>query len=129
MTLEDAKDGCDKYLKHIRDVVCGGDIKSYKWVINHFAHLIQYPWKKPETAIVVTGKKGVGKSLIFDVIGALMRDNYIVTAEKRMLLGQFNSHMESALAFQFEEAFWAGDKAAEGKLKHVITGKRSRNRA
>tara|TARA_R110000796_G_scaffold237565_1_gene357617 strand:+ start:2227 stop:4395 length:2169 start_codon:yes stop_codon:yes gene_type:complete len=123
MTLEDAKDGCDKYLKHIRDVVCGGDIKSYKWVINHFAHLIQYPWKKPETAIVVTGKKGVGKSLIFDVIGALMRDNYIVTAEKRMLLGQFNSHMESALAFQFEEAFWAGDKAAEGKLKHVITGK------
>ena len=123
MSLEDAKNGCNLYLKHIRDVVCGGDIKSYKWIMNHFAQLIQTPWLKPETAIVVTGLKGCGKSLIFEVMGALMRDNYIVTSEKRMLLGQFNSHMENALLFLLEEAMWAGDKIAEGKLKHLITGK------
>jgi hypothetical protein len=123
MSIEDAKAGCDKFLKHIRDNICGGDMVSYRWILNHFAHLIQYPWKKPETAIVVTGLKGVGKSLMFEIICQLVRNNHIVTAEKRMLLGQFNSHMESLLAFLFEEAFWAGDKAAEGKLKHIITGK------
>lgn len=120
---DEAKKMCNLFLRHIRDTVCGGDIAHYKWVLNHFAHLIQFPWKKPETSIIVVGKKGAGKSLIFDVIGSLARDNYVLTAEKRMLLGQFNSHMETVLVFQFEEAFWAGDKAAEGKLKLLITGK------
>ena len=123
MSLEEAKAGCDLYLKHIRDVVCGGNVEHYRWIINHFAHMIQFPWKKPETAIAVIGEKGVGKSLMFDVVGALMRDNYMVTAEKRMLLGQFNSHMEKLILFQLEEALWAGDKTAEGKLKHLVTGK------
>tara|TARA_R110000824_G_scaffold192006_3_gene373958 strand:- start:310 stop:2472 length:2163 start_codon:yes stop_codon:yes gene_type:complete len=121
--LDEAKKGCDKYLRHIRDVVCGGNVVDYKWIMNHFAQMIQTPWKKPETAMVVTGRKGAGKSLMFDVIGNLVRDNYVLTAEKRMMLGNFNSHMETVLVFQFEEAFWAGDKAAEGKLKLLITGK------
>jgi hypothetical protein len=121
--LKEAKKKCDLYLKHIRDVICGGNMEHYSWVMNHFSQLLQTPWKKPETAIVVVGEKGAGKSLIFDVIGMLAKDNYVLTADKRMLLGSFNSHMETALVFQFEEAFWAGDKAAEGKLKLLITGK------
>jgi hypothetical protein len=123
VSLNDAKALCDLFLRHLRDIICGGDVELYRWMINHFAQLVQFPWKKPETAIVIIGKKGAGKSLVFDVIGHLFKDNYIVTAEKRMLLGNFNSHMETVLVFQFEEAFWAGDKAAEGKLKHMITGK------
>ena len=122
LSVDEAKRGCNLFLKHIRDIVCGGDMMQYKWIMNHFAHLIQYPWKKPETSVVIVGDKGTGKSLVFDVIGGLVRDNYIVTAEKRMLLGNFNSHMETALVFQFEEAFWAGDKTAEGIL-HVYTSR------
>jgi hypothetical protein len=123
LSIEEAKVGCALFLKHVRDVVCGGDEAQCNWMLNHFAHLIQHPQKKPETSIVIVGDKGTGKSLVFDVIGGLVRDNYIVTAEKRMLLGNFNSHMETALVFQFEEAFWAGDKTAEGKLKLIVTGK------
>jgi len=118
-----ARKKCSLFLDHILEVVCAGDQKSYAWLLNHFAHLAQYPARKPETAIVVVGKKGAGKSLMFDVIGQLVRDNYVITADKRMMLGNFNSHMENVLAFQFEEAFWAGDKSAEGKLKLLITGK------
>jgi hypothetical protein len=123
LPLPEAKRMCEKFLLHVRNVVCAGDVRLYKWLMNHFAHLIQFPWKKPETAVVVLGRKGVGKSLIFDIMGALMKDNYLVTAQERMLLGNFNSHMETALLVQFEEAFWAGNKKAEGVLKHLITGK------
>ena len=123
MSEAEAKKACDLFLKHIKNVICCGNMSHYKWILNHFAHLVQYPDKKPETAIVVRGEKGAGKSLIFDVMGKLVKDNYILTAEKRMLLGNFNSHMETVLLFQFEEAFWAGDKQAEGKLKLLITSK------
>jgi hypothetical protein len=123
MTVDQAKAGCALFLKHVRDVICSGDMATYRWMINYFAHLIQFPAKKPETAIVVVGEKGAGKSMMFDVVGNLVRDNYVITADKRMMLGNFNSHMENALLFQFEEAFWAGDKNAEGKLKLIVTGK------
>src|SRR5208283_3142362 len=33
----------------------------------------------------------------------------------------FNSHMEACLLLQADEAFWSGDKVAEGRLKGLIT--------
>ena len=123
VTLRQAKKKCSRFLRHILEVVCQGDRKLYKWLLNYFADLIQRPDRKPETAIVLIGDKGTGKSLTFDVIGNLVRENYVQTADKRMMLGNFNSHMENVLVFLLEEAFWAGDKGAEGKLKHLITGK------
>tara|TARA_R110000744_G_scaffold69926_3_gene141720 strand:+ start:635 stop:2776 length:2142 start_codon:yes stop_codon:yes gene_type:complete len=122
-TMVEAAASCSLFLAHLRDIVCRGNRDHARWVLNHFAHMIQFPWKKPETAIVVVGEKGCGKSAIFDIMGRLVRDNYFPTAERRMLLGNFNSHMETVLLFQLEEALWAGDKQAEGKLKHLITGK------
>tara|TARA_R110000824_G_scaffold178870_3_gene358830 strand:- start:418 stop:2622 length:2205 start_codon:yes stop_codon:yes gene_type:complete len=123
MTKKEAIAGCDLFLRHVRDVVCQGRQQDYNWIMNHFAHLIQYPEKKPETAIVIVGKKGTGKSMIFSVMGALMKQHYFVSAQLRHLLDKFNVHMAPLLIFQFEEAFWAGNKQAEGVLKHLITGK------
>lgn len=38
-------------------------------------------------------------------------------------MGNFNGHLEHCLMFTLDEASWAGDKAAEGILKDLITGK------
>ena len=123
LSWSEAKGECDLLLRHLRDIVCRGNVEHYKWLLNYLAHSIQYPEKKPETAIVIMGRKGAGKSLIFDVMGTLAREHYFMTADKRMMMGNFNAHMETALWVQFEEAVWAGDKAAESKLKILITGK------
>ncbi|XSC48383.1 primase-helicase family protein [Bradyrhizobium sp. RDT10] len=37
------------------------------------------------------------------------------------LVGRFNAHQEKTLLLHVEEGFWAGDKKAEGQLKHLIT--------
>jgi hypothetical protein len=41
--------------------------------------------------------------------------------KKDQLVGRFNGHLESKLLLGVEEAFWAGDHAAEGTLKSLIT--------
>ena len=41
--------------------------------------------------------------------------------DPRYVTGQFNAHMASCLLLQADEAVWAGDKAAEGRLKGLIT--------
>jgi hypothetical protein len=40
----------------------------------------------------------------------------------RYITGRFNSHLADCLLLHADEAFWAGDHAAEGKLKDLVTG-------
>lgn len=113
---------CDLYLDHIHDNVCGGDKALYRWLVGWMAHMVQRPWEKPGTAVVLKGAPGVGKSTMGEHLGALVSRHHVTVSTPRGLLGQFNSHMATALLVQIEEGFWAGDKAAEGDLKHKITG-------
>ena len=76
-----------------------------------------------ETALVLRGQQGTGKSKIGQVMGALIGDDhYISVASPRFITGQFNSHMASLLMLHADEAFWAGDKKSEGTLKDLVTG-------
>ena len=112
----------DAFLSHIRDNICEGDNFLFQWILGFFAHLIQRPYQKPHVALVFRGKKGVGKSAILDRIGAILGAHYLATADQRYLTGNFNSHLENCLLLVLEEAFWSGDKKADGILKNLVTG-------
>lgn len=112
----------DKFLDHALNNVCGGNSEHFKWLMAFFAHMIQKPWEKPLVALVFKGKKGVGKNALVERVGQLLGQHFMVASDERYLLGNFNSHMESNLFFVLDEASWAGDKRAEGKLKDLITG-------
>ena len=110
------------FLEHARKNVCGGDEGLFRWLIGYFAHMIQRPWEKPLVALVFRGKKGTGKNALVERVGHLLGGHFMVADDERYLLGNFNSHIESNLFFVLDEAAWAGDKKAEGKLKGLITG-------
>lgn len=112
----------EAFKEHALLNVCGGDEKLFNWLMGYFAHMIQKPWEKPLVALVFKGKKGTGKNALIDRIGALLGIHYVTADNDRYLLGNFNSHLESNLCFVLDEAAWAGDKRAEGRLKGLITG-------
>lgn len=118
----EAQKALDLFLEHIRDNVCGGNLEWTNWVIGFFAHLIQHPGKKPGVALVLRGRKGVGKNVITDCIFRLLGDHCILAANRRYISGNFNAHLENKLLLVLDEAFWSGDKASEGILKDLITG-------
>ena len=113
---------CSKFLAHFKDNICQGDAKLYEWGIAWFADIVQNPEQKSGSSLVVRGKEGVGKSKVGEHFGSLFGDHYVVVNDPRYITGRFNSHMASCLLLHAEEAFWAGDHAAEGKLKDLITG-------
>lgn len=117
-----AEKSLKQFLEHAAMNVCDGDLELFNWLMGYFAHLVQKPWEKPLTALVFKGKKGVGKNALVDRIGYLLGNHYLVTSDRRYLLGNFNSHLENCLLFTLDEAFWSGDKQAEGVLKTLITG-------
>lgn len=112
----------EAWIAHARDNVCHGDSGLFRWLVGYFAHLVQRPWEKPLVALVFRGGKGVGKNAVVERVGALLGGHFLVTSNRRYLVGNFNGHLENCLLFALDEAFWSGDKQAEGQLKDLITG-------
>jgi hypothetical protein len=115
---------CSKFKAHLLDNVCSGNQTYYDWLFAFFADIFQNPAAKKGSAVALKGKEGVGKSKVGEVFGSLLGPHYLVVSEPRYVTGRFNSHMAQLLLLHTDEAFWAGDRSAEGKLKDMITGKR-----
>jgi hypothetical protein len=121
--VEPREGDCSKFLAHIRDNVAKGDNNLFMWNVGWFAQIVQQPTAKMGTSLVYRGKMGVGKTKVGQIIGSLIgEDHYALVSDPRYITGQFNAHMASLLLLQAEEAFWAGDKRGEGKLRDLITG-------
>lgn len=111
------------FLNHALTNVCANDESLFKWLMGYFAHLVQKPWEKPLTSLVFKGRKGTGKNALVERVGNLLGNHFLVTSDRRYLVGNFNGFLENNLMFVLDEAFWSGDKQAEGVLKNLITGK------
>lgn len=114
--------GCERFLDHLRDNVAQRDDDIYRWVVSWFADIIQNPGRKTGTALVLRGRQGVGKTIVGKTMRRLLGPHYAAVSDARGLTGQFNAHLASALLVHADEAFWAGDKTSEGRLKDLVTG-------
>ena len=66
----------------------------------------------------------MGKNAAVEHIGALLGHHFMLVADRRYLVGNFNSHLEHCLFLTLDEAFWSGDKQTEGILKNLVTGRK-----
>jgi len=118
----DPKEGdCSLYLKHIEENISNGDKAVYEYIIGWMAHTVQRPDELLGTAIVLRGEMGTGKGVFANGFGSLFGRHYLPMTQSSQLTGKFNDHMKDAVVLLADEAFWAGDKGAEGVLKGLIT--------
>jgi Primase C terminal 2 (PriCT-2)/Family of unknown function (DUF5906)/RepB DNA-primase from phage plasmid len=122
--VEPKEGDCSRFLAHLHENVAQGDEGLYCWVIGWFAQLFQQPGKKTGTSLVLRGKQGVGKTKVGEVFESLLGPHYLLVSQPRHVTGHFNAHMASLLLLHADEAFWAGSREAEGRLKDLITGNR-----
>jgi len=120
---KEAKEGFDILVEHTLKNVCDNNEEYFNWIMGYFAHMIQRPYERPLTTLVFKGRKGVGKNTLIERFGKLLGPKHFnVTGDSRYLTSNFNGHMDGCLCLVLDEAFWSGDKAAEGKLKTYTTG-------
>ncbi len=118
----DARPGkCEKYLLHVRDVICSGDEAVYRYLIGWMAHAVQHPDQQGHVAIVMRGKRGTGKSVFATCFGQLFGRHFMPVTNSEHLVGKFNDHLRDCVVLFGDEAFYAGDKKHEGLLKTMIT--------
>lgn len=125
---EEAAWAVEAWKEHLLVNVCRGDKELAHWLTGWFAHLVQHPDDKPLVALVFRGGKGVGKNALIELgmgpaknAPGILGSHSLIVTDRRYLVGNFNSHKEMLLLLTFDEAFWSGDKQAEGILKGLIT--------
>lgn len=117
-----AKDGDWSLLReHILENICNGDRDHFEWLMTWFAHIFQRPGEKIGSAVVIRGKKGTGKSKLFDWVRRAMGTHAIKVSQPGHVTGNFNAHQRGVILMVCEEAFWAGSSAAGGVIKDLIT--------
>jgi Family of unknown function (DUF5906) len=102
-------------------MLCGGDAQLADYVLSWLAHCVQRPGSRPEVALVLKGGRGTGKGTLFRVMLMIFGKHALHLTQPKHLVGNFNSHLRSALFVFADECHWPGDKAAEGVLKGLIT--------
>ena len=97
------------------------DKNTYNYMVDWIAHIIQTPYKKTNTAIILySNTKGIGKNCIVDGICKLLKgySAHVETIED--ITKNFNSHLVNKL-FIYGDEIKASSKCISDKLKQVIT--------
>ena len=110
-------------VQHIRDVIVSGNEEHCEWFLDWLANIVQRPHQKSNVAILLYGKQGCGKGIIFDfmrthVLGS--HCTYQTSKPERDILDKFSCGMVGRVLVQLDEV-----KSLHGHadvLKDYITG-------
>lgn len=110
-------------LRFIRDIICGGRAREFKYLIKWLARLVQQPHRPGEVAVVLAGLKGIGKGFFANLVGGLMRQHFAPVSSYDQATTRFNGYMRQVVLMFLDEALYAGDKRHVGFLQTMITEK------
>jgi hypothetical protein len=112
--------GWSRLKDHIRDNIAGGDLASFEYILNWLAFAVQRLGRPVGTVLVLTGPKGVGKSILSVLLGHLFGEHHYSTAHPQDVLGKFNAHLEYVVTLGMEEAVAPDGRVNDGIFKHLI---------
>lgn len=124
LALEPVEGDCMDYYRHVFHIICGGNMRLFKYVMTWLAHMMQEPDKKPGTALVLRGLKGIGKGIFVDALRPILGRHSVKVSDPKQLTGNFNGHMDAKILAIAEEAFFGGDRKVDSIVKDMITSDR-----
>ena len=99
-------------LRHIEEVICGGNQEHYQFALGWMAHLVQPPGTKTEVALVLRGQKGSGNSTFGDILTRIFgRSHATVATHSHNVVGNFNAHLRHVVVL-------AHTRSAAGSRPH-----------
>jgi hypothetical protein len=108
-------------LRHIYRVLANGDKASFKYIMKWTAWALQNPDQPAEVSLVFRGGQGTGRGIFARSLKAAFGQHGMHISSREHLVGRFNAHMMDCALLFVDEAYWPGDKQAEGMLKRMHT--------
>lgn len=105
----------------IYDLLASGNQEAGDYILKWMAFMVQKPHILPQVALVFRGLKGTGKGTLGKALLNIAGTHGLTVASTEQFAGRFDAHLRDCVFLFADEALWAGDKQAEGKLKQLIT--------
>jgi Family of unknown function (DUF5906) len=106
---------------HVYDVLGAGDPQAGLYIERWLAYTVQHPDVVGETVLVLQGDEGTGKGTLGRAMLRIFGLHGLPVTQAKHLVGGFSGHLQHCCFLFLDEAFWAGDVSAEGRLKSLIT--------
>ena len=115
------------FLDHLK-IMCNNEDIVTEYFTNWVAHSIQVPAEKPECMISMTSVQGTGKTILMDALAEIYGENKVLETSmpERDVWGSFNLEMAQAYFIILSEVDRRNCKGADGKIKALITDKRTK---
>jgi hypothetical protein len=107
--------------EHIKVVMARSVEVDYSYIFKWLAWAVQNPAERAEVALVFKGKRGTGKGTLGNCMCRIFGQHAAHISSADHMTGRFNFHLRDACFLFADEAYWPGDKRAEGNLKRLIT--------
>ncbi len=120
--FEPKQGDCSLYLEHLKEHICRSNLEKYNYLLGWMAYAVRHPNEQGHAAVVIQGHKGVGKNVAAEGFATLWGGHALVVSDSTRITNNFNAHLRSLCVLIADEAFFAGDRRHEGKLKSLITG-------
>jgi putative DNA primase/helicase len=110
-------------MKHIREIICNNNNDIFNYFINYLANLIQHPYNKANTSIIIKSLQGAGKDTIFKWFGnnILGKEYYLNEDSLELIFGKFNSCIENKILIVLNEVSGKETFIINEKIKNAIT--------
>lgn len=111
------------FLKYLKECIANSSEASYTWLLNWLAHMIQFPYDKPGTALVLVGVQGTGKTFLGEkiMIPIIGKRHAMQTNTMNEITSNFNVRADNKILIQCNEALHSYQKDMASKLKSLIT--------
>lgn len=107
--------------RHIKEVLAAGNEEQDKYIMNWSGWTVQNPGLPAEVALVFRGGRGTGKGIFGRALTRGFGQHGLHISNMEQLAGRFNAHLVDCALLFADEAYWPGDKSAEGTVKRLIT--------
>ena len=108
---------------HIYRVLANGDYQAARYIVRWLAWTLQNPGSRAEAVLAFQGDEGAGKGTLAGVMLRIFGIYGLPISDPKHLVGSFSGHLQHCVFLFLDEAFWAGNVAAEGRLKNLVTEK------
>lgn len=121
-----AKEGkCDRLLE-LLEYLCSGEKNGrevFRWLLCWMAYPLQHPGAKMNSAVIMHGPQGTGKSMVFQTLAKIYGD-YATVLNQRGLEDKFNADwIDSKLFILAEEVVTRAEMwHIKNELKELVTG-------
>jgi hypothetical protein len=106
---------------HIAEVLAAGDEAVDAYIMNWLSFLVQHPELQAEVALVLVGDEGTGRGTLGKALCRIFGQHALHISSSDHLTGRFTGHLRQCCFLFADEAYVPNDKAAEGRLKRMVT--------